>query len=547
VVLGAVSFVLLVACANVANLFLVRGEGRRHELAIRRAIGAGRGRIIAEFVSEGLVLSALGGVLGIAIAALGVRVMRALDAGIDIPRLDEVGVDGVALAVALGLTVLVAVVVSGIPALRSASITLSASLTETGRQATAARARSRARNVLVAAQVALALMLLAGAGLMARSFARLRAIEPGFDATQAFTFRVALPNAAYPGPGDPARFFIRALDEMARLPGVKSVGAVSKLPLDPEARRDTALFVPGEAMPAGGMPNVHQVVYATPGYFAALGIPFVEGGPVERPDPARAPLQMVVSRALADRYWNGPPVVGKQVRLSPIGPLFTIVGVAGDVRGTTLDGPPDENIYLPLVTAPGAAATSGASNEARWTPHEMAFVVRTTSGVEQIAPRVSAVVRTFDPSVPVYAARPMTDVVAQAAARTSFTLLLLGIASAAALALGAVGIYGVISYVVSLRTREIAVRLALGARPAHVRRMVARQAVTVAGLGIAAGLAGAVAMTRFMSALLFGVSPTDPLSLAGAAVLLLLVAQAASWIPARRAAGVNPAEALRSD
>ncbi|HET9983342.1 MAG TPA: ABC transporter permease [Longimicrobiales bacterium] len=544
VVLGSVGFVLLAACANVANLFLVRAEGRRRELAVRRALGAGRGRIVAEFLSEGLVLAAAGGALGVAAAAAGVRVLRSLEAGISIPRLDEIGVDGVALGVAAGLTLLAALLVSALPALRSARLAVSAALNEASRSATAGRRQTRAQHVLIVAQVALALVLLAGAGLMARSFARLRAVQPGFDAAHALTFRIALPDAAYPVPDDAARLLVRALDEIAALPGVQAAGAVTKLPLADEARRDTAVFIEGQP-PATGIPNVHQVAYASPGYFRALGIPLVAGRAFERPDPGHARLEVIVSRALADRYWRG-DAVGKRVRLMPQGPWLTIVGVAGNVRGTALDQPPDETVYLPLVSA-GAAAAGDAPGDPRWAPHDAAFVVRGAGDATRLAARIAAVVRGLDPAVPVYGVRPMTEVVAGAAARTSFTLLLLGIASAVALALGAVGIYGVISYVVSLRAREIAVRLALGARPAHVRRMVARQAVAVGAVGIALGLVAALATTRFMATLLFGVAPTDPATLAGAAALLLAVALAASWLPARRAAATDPARALRAE
>ncbi|HVE78269.1 MAG TPA: ADOP family duplicated permease, partial [Gemmatimonadaceae bacterium] len=546
VVLGAVGFLLLIACANVANLFLVRAEGRQHELAVRRALGAGRGAIAAEFLSEGVVLAALGGALGVALAAAGVRALRSLPAAADVPRIEQAGIDGLALGFAVGVTLLAALAVGGLPALRSSRVALSAALAETSRSATAGRGRSRARQVLVAAQVALALVLLVGAGLMARSFAGLRSVRPGFDAARVLTFRIVLPEARYAAPGDAARFFVRALDAIAALPGVAAVGAVSKLPLDDAARRDTALFVEDRPTRAGGFPNIHQVAYVSPGYFRALAIPLVEGRVFERPDPVRAPLEIIVSRALADRYWRGERAVGRRVRMSPAGPWQTVVGVAGEVRGTALEEPPDETIYLPLVTAPGPAR-EGAAGPARWTPNDLAFVVRGGAGPAPPAASIQAAVRALDPAAPVYAVRAMTDLLAGAQARTSFTLLLLGIASAAALALGAVGIYGVISYAVSLRTREIAVRLALGAAPAQVRRMVSRQAVAVAILGIAVGLAGAAVMTRFMAALLFGVGATDPLTLLAACAVLLAVALAASWLPARRAAAVDPARALRAE
>ena len=432
-------------------------------------------------------------------------------------------------------------------------------LAQTGRSATSGRGRIRARNALVVVQVALALLLLTGAGLMARSFAHLRSVHPGFDAPATLTFRVALPSRDYAQPGTAARFLVSAVDGIAALPGVSAVGVVTKLPLDAEARRDSALWVEDRPLPAGGMPNIHQVAFATPDYFRALGIPLIQGRAFEPPDPSRMRREVIVSRALAARYWTDGRAVGRRVRMAPTGPWYTVVGVTGDVRGTGLDQPPDEMVYLPIVVAlgdpAGAAAGDDAAAGALWTPREVAVVVRSVvpgvlpdaGAVAPLAARAEAVVRALDAAIPVYRVRAMTDIVAEATSRTTFTLLLLGAASAVALALGAVGIYGVISYVVSLRTREIAIRLALGARPTDVRRMISRQALATTALGIVLGVAGAAALTRVLSALLFGVSPTDPVALGGAAVLLLVVAVAASWLPAHRAARVAPARALRAE
>jgi hypothetical protein len=263
---------------------------------------------------------------------------------------------------------------------------------------------------------------------------------------------------------------------------------------------------------------------------------------------------MIVSRALAERYWPGGHAVGKRVRTMPFGEWFTIIGVTGNVRGTTLEQPPDETMYLPIVAIPasvggmgGAGGSAGGPDTARWTPRDVAVVVRTAGPPSLIATHAEDAVRREDSSIPLYSARSMSDVVAHAEARTTFTLLLLGIASSIALVLGAVGIYGVIAYVVSLRTKEIAVRLALGARAATVRGMVVRQALGVTLIGIVAGVLGAVAMTRALGSLLFGVSPTDAVTLGGSAIVLLAVAAVASWLPARRAAAVDPAMALRTE
>ncbi|MGQ0648640.1 MAG: ABC transporter permease [Gemmatimonadaceae bacterium] len=546
VVFGAVAFVLLIACAHVANLFLVRAEGRQQELAIRRALGAGRGAITAELVVEGGLLSAVGGGLGILLAFVGIRYARTLQGQVSIPRLDELAIDGAVLAVALGTTLLAALVVSVLPALRSNAISLANVLSDAGRTSTAGRTGHRMRGTLVVSQVALALVLLVGAGLMARSFRRLRSVEPGFDAAQAQTFRVVLPPGRFADAAAASQFILRAVDALAALPGVTAAGVVSKLPLDPEARRDTALWIEERPLGMGEFPNVHQVAYASADYWPALGIPLLEGRAFARTDPAVVPMEVIVSRALADRYWPGARAEGKRVRLAPQGPWFTIVGVSGSVLGVGLQQPPDETIYLPLMTAPGNAV-DGGPGPARFTPREVAFVVRTAGDPARLTTALHLALRATDAGVPLYRMRPMTDVVSDATARTSFTLTLLGIASFVAVALGSVGIYGVVSYAVSLRSREIAVRMALGAAPVDVRRMVTGQAVLIALVGVLAGPAGALALTRVLSALLYGVAPTDALTLASAAALLLGVALAASWLPAQRAARVDPAGVLRAE
>jgi predicted permease len=546
VVLGAVGCVLLIACANVMNLLLVRAEGRQHELAVRRALGAERWTLARDHLAEGSVLAVVGAVLGLGVAVVGVRVLRSLEGSIDIPRLAEVRVGTWVLVVVAAVTVLATLLVSVLPALRAASSTALPALTEMGRALTANRGRHRARHTLVVAQLALALVLLAGAGLMARSFARLRSVPSGIDAAHAFAFRLALPAATYSDSGRAARFVIRALGQMATIPGVDAAAAVSKLPFVPDARQDSALFVEDHPLAPGSMPNIHQFAFASPGYFRAMGIPLIDGRTFEALDPGRAPRELVLSRSVASRYWPQGAAVGKRVRMAPVGEWYTVVGVAGDVRGAGLDQPPDEMVYLPLVVTLGGQAM-GMDPERPWTPRDIAFVTRTAGDPAVVGGQAERVIRDLDAEVPGYGARSMGEVVARSAARTTLTLTLLGIASLVALALGAVGIYGVISYVVSLRTREIAVRMALGARPVDVRRMVSRQAAVVAGIGIAVGVAGAFALTRVLGALLFGISPVDPLTMTTAAAILAGVAALAAWLPARRAAALDPAQALRAD
>lgn len=550
VILGAAALLLLIACANVANLFLVRAEERQHELVIRRALGGGRSVIVAEFFSEGLILALLGGVLGVALAEAGLRALRSMPSGIAIPRLAGVGLDGGVLAVAAGATLLTAFVMSVVPALRSYGSGTASVLAQTARGATAGRSRHRARRTFVVVQVALALVLITGAGLMVRSFQALRSVKPGFETARSYTFRVQLPNAGFPTTGSVVGFVTRALDELGRLPGVQATGVITKVPLEDEARQDTAVFIEGNA-PAGGMgqamPDIHQVAYTTAGSFGALGVPVIEGRSFDVPDASRAPLQAIVTRAFARRYWGDEPAVGRRVRFATVGPWFTVIGVTGDVHGTRLDEPPDETVYLPLVVAPGPAMANGGADSTRWSPRELAFVVRSSTAPHDVTLPVERTLRTLAPAVPVYDVRSMAEVVDRSTARTSFTMGLLEIASLAALLIGAVGLYGVVSYMVSLREREIAVRMALGAQPGALRRRVLGQAMAVAVAGIVVGLGAALLATRVITTLLFNVAPNDTGTLLGAAVLMVAVALAASWIPARRAAAIDPATTLRAD
>jgi putative ABC transport system permease protein len=537
VVFGAAACVLLIACANVTNLFLVRLEGRQHELAVRRALGASRLSVGAELLAEGIVVAAAGAMLGIALAAAAMRILPSLHAAIGVPRLDEVSIDGRVLLLALLTTIVAIALVSAAPVFALGRTSPSAALNAVNRSTMLGGNRHSARQAFVVAQVAIGLVLLGAAGLMARSFANLRSVEPGFDATHAVEFRVALPRAGYAAPRDPAVYIARALDAIAAVPGVQVTAAASKLPLLDEGRRDTALFVQDHPLAPGVMPNVHQLVFATSDYFRALGVPLVAGQTFERMDANVARREMVVSRALAARYWpNARDAVGKRVRMGPKSPWFTIIGVAGDVRGSGLDEPPDEIIYLPMVTALGGGGDIVAT-DSLWTPREIAFVARSTGDPAAVSARIQRTVRSIDATVPSYGSALLRDVVEQAAARTSFTLLLLGAAAAAALALALVGIYGVISYSVTLRGRELAVRLALGAQPRDLQLMVTRQVAVLAIVGVVLGLAGAAALTRVLARLLFGVSPTDPLALAAAA---------AGWLPARRAARTDPTRALQA-
>jgi putative ABC transport system permease protein len=537
IVLGAAVLVLAIACSNVANLFFVRAERRANGVAIERALGATSGVIVLEFMSEGLLVAAAAGALAMAFAAAGLRAVRTFAGGVDLPRLHEIGIDRTVVLVAALSALAAALVINTLPTLRAGPMSSGSLLPSAGGSSTIGRNQHRVRNALVVVQVGFALVLLVSAGLMARSVWRLRSVAPGFEPARATTFRLALPAAAYPGTDRPVRFIVRAADEIAAIHGVTDVGVASKVPLDDQGRVDSAVFVEGRTMAPGSLPGIHPVVYVTPEYFAAAGIPVLEGRSFMKPDPPRVALEVIVSRAFAERYWKTDSPIGKRIRLLVNGPWYIVTGVVGNVRDSALDRPVDQIVYCPLLPA---------REDSRWAPRDLAFVVRTRGDSAASTAAARSVVRGLDPSLPVYRVRPLTDVVAHASARRSVTFLLLACATGVALLLGTVGLYGVMSYVVALRTREIGVRLALGAQPREIIRSVCQQGLAMATVGIAVGLAGALMLTRFLASLVFEVNTTDPVVLAVSAIGLLLIAAIATWLPARKAASIDPSLTLRS-
>jgi predicted permease len=535
VLLAASVLVLAIACANVANLFLVHAEGRSRAIALKRALGATGAAILIDFLSESVLVSAVAGVLGALAAAASVGILRAFGGVVDIPRHAEVRVDGVVLGAAAVLMMVTALFLSGIPALRARRWSLA------GVPGMASRAASAGgvRHALVAAQVAFALVLLVASGLMARSLWRLLSVAPGFEPSRALTFRLALPTVGYPDSDAAVRFYARAVDAITGVPGVSAAGAVSKLPLDEPGRMESAVFVEDRPIPEGSLPGIHPVTYATPGYFEAAGIPLLEGRSFPRPDPPRVDLEAVVSRAFAERYWGNESPLGRRVRIfSANGPWYTVVGMVGNVRDRALDQGEDAILYCPLLPA---------REDPRWSPREIALVARAKGDAAAVAGPVREAVRALDPSLPLYRTRSLDEMVARASARRRLTFVLVTVASVAALFLGAIGLYGVMSHVVTLRSREMGIRLALGAAPETVRALVLRQGLSVTALGIAAGLASAMLLTRFLAALLFEVDPADPAILFLAAAFLLLVSAVATWLPARRAALVDVSRALRAE
>jgi predicted permease len=540
VLLGSVGVILLIACANVANLFLVRAEGRQREVAVRSAIGASRGAIARLFLAESLALALAGGAVGLALAAVGVRLLVALRPE-GIPRLDEIGVDGPVLAFTFGLAVLSGLLFGLFAVLRYGAPHLAASLKEGGRGGTDGRERHFARNVLVVVQVALALVLLVGAGLMGKSFWRLRNVDPGFDPRSALALSLSLPETDYKDAGANALFIVRLLERVRAVPGVTAAGIVTNLPLS-GGGSTSGYNVEDFPLPPDTVPPILGTRFASPEYFQAMGIPLLEGRLLRPIDPQRPSDEVVVSRALAERFWPGKSALGKRLTQGMVadGGWHTIVGVVGSVRDDGLEKKATETVYFPVLRTSKEAGTAD-----EWVPRSFSLVVRGSVDPTRLVAPVRAAVWSLDRNLPVGRVRTVQEVAERSMARTSFTMLLLGIAAAVALTLGSVGIYGVIAYIVSQRTREIGVRMALGARREDVARMVLRQGLAVALLGVGCGLAVALWVTRLLRALLFDVSPFDPLTFTAVPLLLAVVALLASWLPARRAARVEPLEAIR--
>ncbi len=539
VLLAGVGAILMIACANVANLFLVRAEGRQQEVAVRTALGAGRGHLARAFLTESLVLALAGGAAGLGLAALGVRALVAFGPD-NLPRLHEVGLHPPVLLFTLGITLAAGLVLGAVPMVRyRRRFALAGALKESGRGFTAGRARHLARNALVVSQMALALLLLVGAGLMVRTYWRLSHADPGFDPRGVLTVQLALTEAAYPEDADVVRFSLALLERLRGLPGVTAAGLGGGLPLDGNMSNSGQAFEDFPVEP-GGLPPILPERRVAPGYFEALSVPVVEGRTFEVADVEESRKVAVISEPLARRLWPDQSAVGK--RLQPgLGDLewLTVVGVVGGTRDVGLDRPPIEAVYYPVNTA--------LEGDGWWVPRGLSLTLRTAGDPLALAGAVRAEVRALDPEIPLARMRTMERVVADSGARTAFTMALMVLAGGLALALAAIGLYGVVAYGVGQRTREIGVRMALGASGGRVAGMVVRQGLTVAAAGVVLGWGAALVATRWMSSLLlFEVGAVDAATYAATALALAGVAAAASWLPARRAAAVDPQIALKN-
>ena len=533
ILLGSVALLFLVAAANVANLFLVRLDARRRELAMRLALGASRSHVAAHFLAEGLVLALVAATLGVALSYVGLELLVA-GAPDGIPRLSEVHLDWWSVAVAVGLAVTSAAVFALIP-IANARVDVR-TLREGSRTLTTSRRRNAVRGALVAGQVALALVLLAAAGLMVKSFRNLREVRSGFDPAGVVTMSVSLPAARYDNDRKSAAFFEQLASRIAAISDVKAVGFGEEIP--PEMSTGCT-GVMTEAPTRDEMKSACILTLrASPGYFEALGVR-VEGRLPTWAETDAGAGPIVVSRSLAQRFWPGERAIGKGIRCCYNGATYyRVVGVSEDLRGNGFDQPPVQAVFFPMV-AMADAPLEGA-------PRYMEVIVRSRSGsVHALTPAVKQAITDLDVQVPIANERSMEQVVARSMVKRTFTLTLLGVASAMALVLSAIGLYGVVSYVVGERRGEIGIRVALGARRGEVGRMIVMQSVRLAVTGVVVGVVVALATTRLMQSLLFEVQPTDPATLALVAVGLVLLAALASWVPARRAMRVEPVEALR--
>jgi putative ABC transport system permease protein len=543
IVLASVGLVLLVACANVANLFLVRSEVRQREVMLRAALGADRGAIARYYLCESVLLSMVGGILGFGIAWGSIQLLVAFGPA-NLPRLNEVQLDAVALLFTLGLVMLTAVAFGGLPLLRSTP--LAVAVRDGGRGHTQGHSRHRIRQLLMGGQVALALVLLVASGLMLRSFQELRAVNPNFDPASALTFRVGLPPADYPDRGRMAAAHISIIDELSRLPGVARVSAATCLPLLEGCNQGGALFVDGLPMQPGQQPPIVLRRAVAGGFFETMGMRIVRGRSIAGDDVERNEPIAVITESLVKVAFAGTDPIGRRVRFgnrplpSGDGGWLTIAGVVADTPVLAVgEARALPQLYMPVF----------ASRQVPLPPRTdaMTFVVKTVVPPAGLTAAARAAVARVDPKLALAQIRTLQEILDRSSSQMAFTMVLLAIAAAVALTLGLIGVYGVMSYIVSQRRTEIGVRLALGAAPGSVAGMIVRQGGLVALAGVAIGIVAALAASRLIESVLYGVSSRDPIVFASTALLLVVVAIGACWIPARRAARLSPLEALRTE
>jgi predicted permease len=539
VVMGGVGMVLLIACANVANLLLVRTEARQHELALRVALGAGRWRIAVLLACESAVLGLLGSAAGLALAWAGLRLVRRL-APLSLPRIADIRLDVPVFLFAIAAALLATVLFALIPILKYFNVR--ASLSQKTRGASQSRERLRARNALVAAQVALALLLLTCCGLMIRTFRAITQVDPGFARpSELQTFRISIPVSDVPDDTRIPHLEQRIEEKLAAIHGVRSVAFSSAVPLDSDNTLDN-VYAADHTYGPSDIPPLRHLLHVSPDYLRTLGIPLMAGRDISWTDTYNRVPVALISENFAREYWRTPDgALGKRIRISSNDDWRQIIGVVGDVHDYGLDKPARTNVYWPAVTA-------NLQSTALHVTRRVTFIVRSPeAGSEALLKQIRQAVWSVDANLPLASVQTLEYLHASSMARTSFTLVALGVAAGMALLLGTVGLYGAVAYSVSQRTREIGIRMALGSQPGEVLKLVLGQGMWFVLAGIGIGLTASFASTRFLSSLLFGVSPMDPLTLAAVMTLLALVSATASYIPARRAVRIDPFVALRCE
>jgi putative ABC transport system permease protein len=535
---AAVFFVLLIACANVANLLLARAHSRQREMALRATLGANRWRIMRQLLVEGLLLAMAGGCVGLALAFAGVHAITAL-APTSIPRIRGAGIDASVLAFAIAASLTTGLACSLLPAAYSTRVDLHIALKETGRGATADRVGDRMRSGLVTIEVALSVILLIGAGLLIKSYARLSAVKPGFDASGVLTVRLSLPATRYPDNRSVHAFYARALDRLKTIPGVDGVAFVRALPMTGEMG-DWSFMVEGQQTGRTRFPNAGDWQVVSPDYFRIMKIALREGRSFSEIDDERASGTVMINEALARRLATSGQIVGRRIRMGGTSDTGwrTVIGIVGDVRHRGLDADPRPELYLPEAQWPAGQGSAQRS---------LYVVLRARHDPLGLEADVRRAINAIDPSLPLSGVRTMESVMSGWSAERRLTVgVLLTLATAAAL-LAAVGLFGVIGFIVSQRTSEIGIRRALGAHDASVIGLVTRQGAVSVALGLVIGIVGAVTLSRLIRALLFDVSPTDVATFLLVPILLAGVAALAAYLPARRATKVDPITALRAE
>ncbi len=541
VLMGSIGLVLLIACANVANLLLVRAKGRQQELAVRAAMGATRSRIAAELLLESLMLGLAGSALGLGLAYGALRVLVAT-APAGLPRLGEIGIDMPVLLFTLGVALLAALLFGCLPVLKYAGIDLGTGLREAGRWLSESRERHRARSTLVVVQVALALVLLISSGLMIRTFRALTHVQTGFSRpAEVQTFWLAIPDAEVSAPERVVRMQEEILRKIEAIPGVSSVGLGTGIPMDGNASVNP-VYAEDRTYAEGEMAPLRHFRFVSPGYFATLGIPLVAGRDLNWTDIYNMRPVVLISENMAREYWGGPgKALGNRIRTSSKDDWSEVVGVVADVHDDGVNQEPPSTVNWPIMM-------KHFFDEAPLVRRNLAFSIRSPrAGSESFMKELRRAVWSVNPNLPLADVQSLKYFYEKSMARTSFTLVMLGVAGAMALLLGIVGLYGVIAYSVSQRTREIGIRMALGAQQRELTAMFVGHGLLLTGVGVVCGLSTAFALMRLMSSLLFKVSPADPVTYAAASLGLIATAVLASYLPSRRVAGVDPVEALRAE